>query len=216
MTSEPEITPAKQTTPAWWEVLLKDGESSSQETIEQLRLFVHRAIRRSIGGRRESDFAFIEDVTQEATLRLLKCLDTFRGDCQFTTWATTVAVRVAFTELRHRRWKEVSLDQLLSRDGENAGSRYEPVTNPEVAANNQQREQLVASLQEVMQRVLSQRQLTAINAELAGIPIHQLAEKLQTNPNALYKLLHDARKKLKQGLADMGISEQDVRIAMGM
>ena len=67
-----------------------------------------------------------------------------------------------------------------------------------------------------MQRVLSERQLTAITAELAGMPMQQLAEKLQTNPNALYKLLHDARKKLKQGLASIGITEQDVRITLDM
>jgi RNA polymerase sigma-70 factor (ECF subfamily) len=185
-------SPADAQGTPWWEILLRDGESSSPVVIEALQLFVSRAIRRSIGGKREGDTAFIEDITQEATVRLLKSLHTFRGDCQFTTWATTVSVRVAFTELRRARWKEVSLNQLLGQQDEgNAGSRYEPAA-PE-------------------QRVLSERQLTAITAELAGMPLPELAEQLQTNPNALYKLLHDARKKLKQGLAEMGITEQDVR-----
>ena len=205
-----------ETPASWSEVLLRHGEASPQAVIEALRLFVNRAVRRSIGGRRESDSAFIEDITQEATMRLLKSLHTFRGDCQFTTWATTVAVRVAFTELRHARWKEVSLNQLLGTDEGKSGSRYEPVSNDDPADRDGDHEELISSLRQVMQRVLTERQLTAITAELAGMPLHQLAEKLRTNPNALYKLLHDARKKLKQGLADIGITEQDVRIALAM
>ena len=200
----------------WWQALLRDGESSPQAVIESLQLFVHRAIRRSIGGRRECDAGFIEDVTQEATVRLLKSLHTFRGDCQFTTWATTVVVRVAFTELRHARWKEVSLNQLLGQDEGKSGSRFEPAAPEDATQRDATRNELVASLRQVMQRVLSERQLTAITAELAGMPMQQLAEKLQTNPNALYKLLHDARKKLKQGLASIGITEQDVRITLDM
>jgi RNA polymerase sigma-70 factor (ECF subfamily) len=198
----------------WWDVLLLQGETSPPAVIESLRLFVQRAIRRSIGGRRECDSAFVEDVTQEATVRLLKNLRTFRGDSQFTTWATAVAVRVAFTELRRVHWKEVSLNQLLDAREGNSGSRYEPAANQETAARNHAREELVSSLRQVMQRVLTERQLTAIGAELAGMPMQQLAEQLQTNPNALYKLLHDARRKLKQGLADVGITEQDVRVAL--
>ena len=200
--------------PTWCEVLMREGESAPHAVIEALRLFVHRAIRRSISGRRECDSAFIEDVTQEATVRLLKSLHTFRGDSQFTTWATTVAVRVAFTELRHARWKEVSLNQLLGADDEKSGSKYEPASKDAAANRDGTRDELLLSLREVMDQVLSERQLTAITAELAGMPLPQIAEKLQTNPNALYKLLHDARKKLKQGLADIGITEQDVRITL--
>jgi len=198
----------------WWSILLRDGEASATAVIEELRLFVHRAIRRSIGGRRECDSGFLEDVTQEATIRVLKSLPGFRGDSQFTTWATTVAVRVAFTELRHARWKEVSLDHLLGLEDGKSGSKYEPASSEEKTGQDTDRQELVSALRQVMERVLSERQLTAITAELAGIPLHQLAEKLQTNPNALYKLLHDARKKLKQGLADIGITEQDVRTAL--
>ena len=201
-------------TTAWWVVLLRDGEASPQDVIEALHLFVSRAVRRSIGGRRECDSAFIEDVTQEATVRLLKSLHMFRGDSQFTTWATTVAVRVAFTELRHARWKEVSLNQFLGADDDKSGSKYEPVSTQDTSEHNEARDALVASLRQVMERVLTERQRAAIAAELAGMPMQQLAEQLQTNPNALYKLLHDARKKLKQGLIDLGVTEQEVRTVL--
>ena len=147
-------------------------------------------------------------------MRLLKSLHTFRGDSQFTTWATTVAVRVAFTELRRAQWKEVSLDQLLGADDGKSVSKYEPASAEPRSERESARDELVSSLRQVMERVLTERQLTAIRAELAGMPLPELAEKLQTNPNALYKLLHDARKKLKQGLAELGITAQEVRIAL--
>ena len=52
-------------------------------------------------------------MAQEGTLKVLGGLATFRGDSRFTTWAITVTVRVAFTELRRARWRDVSLDRLV-------------------------------------------------------------------------------------------------------
>src|SRR5512141_2826438 len=58
-----------------------------------------------------------EDFAQEATLRVLASLDSFRGDSQFTTWATKVAVRIAISEMRRARYKDFSLDALTA-DGD--------------------------------------------------------------------------------------------------
>src|SRR5579859_3210706 len=54
-----------------------------------------------------------EDFAQDATLRVLANLDSFRGDSQFTTWATKVAVRIAISEMRRARYKDFSLDTLM-------------------------------------------------------------------------------------------------------
>src|SRR3972149_4766663 len=56
--------------------------------------------------------ALAEEVTQETLMRVLKHLDSFEGRSQFATWAHKIAVRVALTELRRRRWKDVSLEGL--------------------------------------------------------------------------------------------------------
>ena len=53
----------------------------------------------------------------------------------------------------------------------------------------------------------------ALTAELGGMPLPQIAEKLGSNTNSLYKLLHDARKKLRRGLEAAGFTSDDVREA---
>ncbi|MDH4136346.1 MAG: hypothetical protein OEW09_06480, partial [Anaerolineae bacterium] len=45
-------------------------------------------------------------------VKILDGLDSFRGESRFTTWAQKIAVRVAFTELRRHRWRDVSLDEM--------------------------------------------------------------------------------------------------------
>ncbi len=198
----------------WWGILLRQGESSPPEVIASLRSFVGRAIQRGFGGRRDCDEAFIEDMTQEATLRVLKSLGSFRGDSLFTTWATTVAIRVAFNEMRRARWKDVSLTRLLERPDGGSTSKYEPASEGDGPERGAIREELFGTLKQLIERDLTGRQRQAIEAELAGMPLAELAEKMQTNSNALYKLIHDARKKLKQGLLETGVTEQDVRSAL--
>lgn len=56
--------------------------------------------------------ALLEDVIQETLMRVIDRLDTFEGRSQFTTWVYKIAIRIALNELRHRKWKEVSLDGL--------------------------------------------------------------------------------------------------------
>lgn len=53
-----------------------------------------------------------EDVAQEALVRVQESLATYRGESRFTTWALSIATRIAFDELRHKRWRDVSLDAL--------------------------------------------------------------------------------------------------------
>src|SRR5574341_891940 len=60
--------------------------------------------------------ALAEEVTQETLMRVLEHLDSFEGRSQFTTWVHKIAVRVALTDLRRRRWQDVSLDSLLESD----------------------------------------------------------------------------------------------------
>ena len=60
---------------------------------------------------------------------------------------------------------------------------------------------------------LTERQRTAILAELRGVPTIEIAERMGTNQNALYKLVHDARKKLRRALLDAGFSESELRAA---
>ena len=49
-----------------------------------------------------------EDLAQEARIR--ECLADFRSESRFTSWALAIGARIAFDELRHRRWKDVSFE----------------------------------------------------------------------------------------------------------
>jgi len=57
---------------------------------------------------------------------------------------------------------------------------------------------------------LSERQRVAILAELRGVPTVEIAERLGSNQNALYKLTHDARKKLRTALVADGFTAESL------
>lgn len=151
-----------------------------------------------------------EEVTQETLLKVLNNLDTFEGRSKFTTWVYKIAVRVALTELRRKRWKDVSLEALVENDeGEtsmifltDAGAR------PEMAT---EQADLMARIERVILEELTDKQRTAlVAAQVRGMPIEEVAQRMEMTRNALYKLLHDARLRLKKRMAEEGLSPEDV------
>jgi RNA polymerase sigma-70 factor (ECF subfamily) len=65
--------------------------------------------------------------------------------------------------------------------------------------------ELLAALQTAIAEALSAHQREVLVAiTLNGVPIDVLAERLNTTRGALYKTLHDARKKLRRRLAADG------------
>jgi RNA polymerase sigma-70 factor (ECF subfamily) len=139
-------------------------------------------------------------------------VDTFRGESRFTTWAQKIAIHVAFTELRRRRWKDVSLqDMIETPDGE----EYTPVilTDPSASPERETTQNdLMQIVYELIETELTERQRTAIVAVLqGGAPLGEVAERMGTNRNALYKLIHDARKRLVESLNQKtGLTAQEV------
>ncbi len=70
---------------------------------------------------------------------------------------------------------------------------------------------LVEQIQQIMQETLSERQRTALTAVMIrGMPLEEVARRMGTNRNALYKLLHDARKRIKKELEKRGISPEEI------
>lgn len=166
--------------------------------VADLRTALFRALTRALAGRAGD----AEDFAQDATLRVLGGLGSFRGDCRFLTWAFAVATRVAFSELRKARYRDVPLDALA------AGALPAPAATP---PGDGERERVLALLRRLIATELTDRQRAVIDAELDGVPQAVIAERLGTNRNALYKLGHDARMKLKKGLTAAGLTAGDVR-----
>lgn len=189
-----------------WLRSLGGTRADDEPAVTELREVLRRGLRRALTGRAAADDAFIEDMTQEGLLKVLAGLATFRGDSRFTTWAITIAVRVAFTELRRARWKDVSLDRLV----EDAPARL-PTAPPTDAPSQDARQAILATMHRVLETGLTDRQRQALVAELRGMPQGEIAVQMGLTRNALYKLTHDARQNLKRGLEAVGISGDVVR-----
>ncbi|MBK8024676.1 MAG: sigma-70 family RNA polymerase sigma factor [Chloroflexi bacterium] len=199
-----------------WLMALR-GESSDQaDALEDLRGRLQRGIyyylsreRSDLSGLSNHDVTqMAQDMAQDALMRVIENLDSFRGDSLFTTWAMRVAVRVAISDLRRARYRDFSLDALTA-DGEPAWLSLNPVAsdkapNPERAA--EQRE-VVTRLQDSIREALTERQYQALVAVAVNhVPMEVVAERMNTNRNALYKLVHDARRKLRAHLETQGLS----------
>ncbi len=160
--------------------------------------------------------SLLEDTVQEALLRTLGGLDSFEGRSQFTTWTYKIAIRVALNELRRRRWREVSLEGLEGEDAdEGEPHRFassEP--GPEVVV---ERADILQRLQLVIGEELTERQRAAMHAiHMQGVPMEEVARRMGTNRNALYKLLHDGRLRLKRRLEREGLPPKELLDMFGL
>jgi RNA polymerase sigma-70 factor (ECF subfamily) len=151
-----------------------------------------------------------DEVSQDTLLRVLDNLHTFEGRSKFTTWVYKIAVRIALTELRRARWKDVSLESMVeSEDGQaSMGVLTDNGVSPELAT---EQSDFMTHLQRIISDELTDKQRTALVAtQLRGMPMAVVADKMGMNRNALYKLLHDARLRLKDRLTEEGMSVDDI------
>jgi RNA polymerase sigma-70 factor (ECF subfamily) len=189
----------------WVRAMAMDG-TEGDAARRELRTVLVGGLRRVLASRGVGDDV-CEDFAQEALVRVRERLGTFRGDSRFTTWALSVATRLAFDELRHKRWKDVSFEA-LTQDASG------PVTfEPRAEASQEQglaRERVLGVLAEVLERGLTDKQRAVLAAELQGMPQAEIAAQLGMNRNALYKLAHDARKRVRAKLEEAGLSAADV------
>lgn len=190
--------------------------SARDEALADLRAFLVRGLGYALASRSDVDEVIIEDFVQDALLRTLDKLDTFRGESRFTTWAQKIAVNVAFTELRRRRWQDVSLDEIV----ESQGMDFVPDMMIDRSAKpDEQATQhiFLETLDRLIKTELTEKQRQALVAvRIQGMPLEEVARRMGTNRNAMYKLLHDARQRLKKQLEAEGLTPQDVLAAFSL
>ena len=199
---------ARRTDEEWMRALAPAGSGSapSAESLaaqNDLHGLVLAGLRKALS---VQDEATLDDLTQIAVLRIVEKLDRFEGRSRFTTWAYSVALRAALTELRKAAPERSHVDVAdtdVAADGSDADAPAE-------------RAEIVEVLHQVIASALTERQRRAILGELRGESIATLAEELGSNQNAMYKLMHDARAKLRDGLEEAGISDEEVREAFGL
>jgi RNA polymerase sigma-70 factor (ECF subfamily) len=201
---------ARRNDEVWARDLASKDAALREDAVHDLRDMLCRGLSKSLSKSGRIDDAFLEDAVQEACMKILDKLGTFEGRSRFRTWAVTIAVRTAVSKMRRRDWQNVSLESIT------AGADIDPriaIDSSETSDQTERRSKLLHKLKELIDGELTERQWTAITAELGGMPLPQIAEKLGSNTNSLYKLLHDARKKLRRGLAASGYTIDDVREA---
>ena len=204
---------ATRTNEAWLSDLRANGEIRSM-ALEDLRAVIQKGLPYALSRWLSPDLpqfnALVDEVTQETLLRVLDQLGTFEGRSQFTTWVHKIAVRIALTELRRKRWRDSSLDELTENEdappppGLLADSQASPETSAE-------RGDMLTRVRRIIEEELTDRQRQAlILLGVQDMPIEDAARKLKTNRNALYKLLHDARLRLRTRLASEEIAPHEV------
>jgi RNA polymerase sigma-70 factor, ECF subfamily len=192
-----------------WLGALRSGNATARDrAIERLHALLLRAARFEVSRRRAAmphvRGGDLDDVAtqaaDDAVVNVLRRLDDFRGASRFTTWAYKFALYEAAVKLRKRAWqgREVPLEPEGWSVFSDAG--LEP--DAEVAQS-----ELVAAVRVAIDEVLTPHQRRVLVAlAVNGVPIDVLAERLGTNRGALYKTLHDARRKLRNHLSERGLA----------
>ena len=188
----------------WIEELRQPGPRR-EAALADLRADVLRGMRGALAGRAGIDDAFFEDAVQETLLKVLDRLETFAGRGRFVNWALAIAIRVAQTTIRKQRWQGVSLDRFKEESIGTAVDVADQSLGPERASL---RSELLTVMHRVIHEQLTDKQWLALTAELNGMPQDEIARQLGSNRNAVYKLTHDARRKLRAGLEAAGFGAE--------
>jgi RNA polymerase sigma-70 factor, ECF subfamily len=191
----PVRAPLDSESQAWLDRL--DPSSRERDAaVGELHALLLKAARFEVNRRGAAD---ADDLAQQsaddALVSVLRRLPDFRGDSRFTTWAYKFALYEAGVKVRRRAWqgREVQLEpehwELIPRGG----------ATPQEDLETAER---LGHLRDAIARDLSPHQRQVLVAvALQDVPIDVLAERLDTTRGALYKTIHDARRKLRAALA---------------
>lgn len=188
---------------AAWLRDLREGAPAHEAAVHRLHGILLRVTRAEAMRRRASlpDRAWeeVDDLCREAAndalLGVLRKLPEFRGQARFTTWACKFAILEISTRLRRHAWRQRRIEA-----DETVWERIADSAPPTL--DRVQWTQTLELLRRAVREQLTERQrLVFEGAVLGEVPIDVLAQRLETTRGAIYKVLHDARAKLRRVLA---------------
>ncbi|MDX6581221.1 MAG: hypothetical protein QOI10_405 [Solirubrobacterales bacterium] len=200
--TQPPARAGEEPDSAWWLATLRADGPEREHAVARLHELMVRAARFELGRRRAAlshvrgeeldDIAM--QAANDALMAVLSKLHDFRGESRFTTWAYKFALLETGVKLRRRAWQEREV--VLEPEGWAAFADRGESLHDEL-----ERSELLGRLKGAIDSGLTphQRQVFVALA-LNEVPIDVLSERLGTTRGALYKTLHDARKKLRAEL----------------
>jgi RNA polymerase sigma-70 factor, ECF subfamily len=207
----PGVTHARETVAALdpdsrdWLDQLRGRGTRREEAVARLHALLLRAARFETARRRASHPHLrgdLDDIAQEAAddalLAVLARLDDFRGLSRFTTWAYKFALYQTSVKIRRRAWQGRELPIEDEAWGVLASAGLQP------DAEAEQRELLAAIRSGIVEALTPHQRKVLVALALNEVPIDVLAERFATTRGALYKTLHDARRKLRRHLVETG------------
>jgi RNA polymerase sigma-70 factor (ECF subfamily) len=192
-----------------WHLDLQAQGARRDEAVARLHGLLLRAARFEVFRRRGSLpqlSAFeldelAEEAAGDAAISVLRRLGDFRGESSFRTWAYKFALLEASVKVRRRAWR----DREITLEPEHWEGLAHAGPGPDDDAENAA---LLDAVRDGIRTALTPRQRQVlVSAVLEGVPIDVLAERLGSNRNALYKVLHDARRRLREHVAAAGFPE---------
>ena len=201
-----------------WLTALKSADEAQTAALSDLRAYLLRVALYALYRRRNTlphlapaDIDHLaQDCAQDALSSIVKHLDQFRGESRFTTWAYNFAVNAVLVAARREQWSRVRLDRLLE-----SPELLERIGSARASSDPHRRalqREVLAVIREGIDAHLTPRQRQALIAVVfEAVPLDELARHWASNRNAVYKLVHDARKKLKAHLHERGFEAEDVR-----
>ncbi len=192
-----------------WIEKLKLSSPDCNEVISDLRDILTKGLKAALLNRYNIDTDLIEDFVQEAILKIIDKLDTFRGESQFITWATRISINLALSQLRKKQWQDYSLDNIdTSVNFTSFLNLNQKELNPEkIFVQNQ----LIENINKAINEDLTEHQKkTFYSIIMNNIPMCEIASRLGTNRNSLYKTMHDIRKNLKKSLLKLGLTVNEI------
>jgi RNA polymerase sigma-70 factor (ECF subfamily) len=211
LTAPPPVAPAPLDLESreWLRALRADDDREA--AIVRLHALLLRGARFEIARRRPSlphlrgnevDEIALE-AADDALMSVLRRLDDFRGASRFTTWAYKFALLEAAVKLRKRAWQGLEIPL------EPEGWDVHPSRTLGPAATTEQSELLGAVSAAIADALTPHQRNVLVALALNGVPIDVLADRLNSNRGALYKTLHDARRKLRTHLLERGFALDD-------
>ena len=185
-----------------WVRDLSGGGQRHEAAVAALHALLLRAARFEVTRRGGAHAGELDDLATQAAddalMAVLRKLPGYRGDSRFTTWAYKFALLEAAVRVRRRAWqaREVPLEEEgLARL---TAARSAPDLDLETA-------ELLAGIAAGIAELTPHQRTVLVALALDGVPIDVLAERMDTTRGALYKALHDARRRLRARLASDGL-----------